>query len=328
MDVSSPWSALTANAALGSLNEVVRAAAVSDECAYARVEIAKKNDSPARHASEVAIRSEIERNFLGLRRLRVALEQAVSRNDVEAAREAYVRVLLRVQHAMQLDSEAATLVGDSGEKGQVHEASPAAVFSWPPPEPTAMKAVPLAEAVGSAGTVGEAADGLQRKLDRANNLEHAFFPLPDGGFALATRPQSFGDDGKSSEDPLAQNSPPSYLSFEYFRRLLYGHVGRYRVWLIAITGDAPFLNAAPQGTAIRSWATRGMPVLPSSIGTQPLNPAWHCVILLYELYQPSAEAETQVIRSDAKQGSGLSLPKHLEGAGLKFALAPSQQAGG
>ncbi|MGC4087934.1 MAG: hypothetical protein QM756_08560 [Polyangiaceae bacterium] len=246
---------------------------------------------------------------------------------LEAARGKYRGAAALVAKLQELEIAGATCVGGHEDKGEIREPPLPGVFSWPPPQPTARRALPLAQVAGGASTLGAAAEALQRTLDRAEIFEQAFFRLPDGGFALATRPQAFADDGKSGADPLAERNIPSYLSFEYFRRLLRGRVGRYRVWLIAITGDFKASDATAPAKAIQGWGAGGMPVLPSLIAGQPLKPDWHCVIFLYELYQPSAEAEAQVLGGDAKQGSGLSLQQHLAGAGLTFGIAPAQSGG-
>ena len=200
------------------------------------------------------------------------------------------------------------------------DTSPLPSFPWPPPRPTSKTRIESRWLVDPDGTLGDAAERLDRALGQARYEPPAYYAIP-GGFAMATRMEQIQEDGTPVDDALRWSTevPPRKIKSlgDYLRALLSAPEGFYRVIVFTFT-DRPVATSSVQVSEADAlaWGSDGGDRLPDSVASQPFTRQHRCLVLVYE-FQKVAGSEPTPHPDGAPPAS-----VHLQRSGISAALQP------
>lgn len=171
-------------------------------------------------------------------------------------------------------------------------------FEWPPPK--ASEEYVLPRSVFGDGSRPQVFSDIDRILVAALNAggyaARSYYSVPNG-FALATRIEQINEDGTPKTPPARFALEPEPVSIwqprEYFRALLKGVPGYYRVIVFILT-DTPFQASGERPTEAQAtgWVSSGVNVLPRAIGDLPFTRDVNCTALVYEFTRkPGADSD-------------------------------------
>lgn len=188
--------------------------------------------------------------------------------------------------------------------------------SGPPPLPLLrhLRSAPLASASTqfehrcTARSLGEAEAALLKKLDESGHHGRSLWKV-DGGFAIATRFESIGADGRPLPEPgrwVTGPISPNWWSVWFGQPVK----GRYRAFLFVVG------NNIPQSEALTFDALEGLIQddaynLPSVVARERLSADTRLRIFVYE-YERRVAGDTQLHQLTP----GLGVATHLTGAKL------------
>jgi len=162
-------------------------------------------------------------------------------------------------------------------------------FPWPP-SGSAFTSIPSEFVLKQGATkVRDVDDRLRAALAQAGYDNPGYYGIP-GGFVMVTRLEQF--DIKTGA-PLAgavrwstSPAPPSIFTAEYFRALIKGTSGHYRVIALVVTNQ-PFTRSGKEVTVADAskLAAHGSTSLPSNIKEQPYTEDYQCSAFVYEFLQ-------------------------------------------
>lgn len=193
-------------------------------------------------------------------------------------------------------------------------------FPWPPPRFTSRTRIDREWLVGADGTLGEAAERLERALGDAHYEVPGYYAIP-GGFAMATQMEQIEPDGTpvAAEQRWTTEPPPPRVKSlgDYLRALLTAREGFYRVIVFTFT-DQPVAASSKQvsGEEAEAWTGRGGDRLPEAIARQAFSRNHRCLVLVYE-FRKLAGSEPTANPDGAPPAS-----VHLERSGILAALQP------
>jgi len=166
-------------------------------------------------------------------------------------------------------------------------------FPWPP-NSSAVMSIPseLLVKAGSSAKLADVDNRLRRALQQGGYEKFGYYHIP-GGFVVVTQLEQF--DGATGT-PLADanrwsttTAPPRLFTLEYFRSLIKGTSGHFRVIAFAVT-NKPFQETgkvvAPSEAA--TLASGGSNSLPSDVRDQAYGEDYQCTALVYEFLQPNS----------------------------------------
>ena len=200
------------------------------------------------------------------------------------------------------------------------DTSPLPSFPWPPPRPTSKTRIETRWLVDPDGTLGDAAERLDRALGQARYEPPAYYAIP-GGFAMATRMEQIQEDGTPVDDALRWSTevPPRKIKSlgDYLRALLSAPEGFYRVIVFTFT-DRPVATSSVEVSEADAlaWGSDGGDRLPDSVASQPFTRQHRCLVLVYE-FQKVAGSEPTPHPDGAPPAS-----VHLQRSGISAALQP------
>ena len=201
-----------------------------------------------------------------------------------------------------------------------NDAEPLPSFPWPPPRPTSKTRIDRQWLVEPNGTLGDAAERLDRALGDARYEPPAYYAIP-GGFAMATRMEQIEPDGTPVDDELRWSTeiPPRKIDSlgDYLRALLSAPEGHYRVIVFTFT-DQPVATSSVKVSEAdaQAWGSDGADRLPDSIAGQDFSRQPRCLVLVYE-FQKRADSEPTP-HPDGSPPAAV----HLERSGITAALQP------
>lgn len=202
----------------------------------------------------------------------------------------------------------------------VSDPAPLPSFPWPPPRPTSKTRIDRQWLVEPGGTLGEAADRLDRALAEARYETPAYYAIP-GGFAMATRMEQIEPDGTPVDEALRWSTevPPRRIESlgDYLRALLSAPEGHYRVIVFTFT-DRPVATSSAEVSEAdaQAWGSDGADRLPESIARQDFSRQHRCLVLVYE-FQKRADSEPTPHPDGSPPAS-----VHLQRSGITAALQP------
>jgi hypothetical protein len=184
-------------------------------------------------------------------------------------------------------------------------------FPWPP-KASAFLSIPPPFVKNTQGetSLRDVGNRLQAAFNSGGYAQTSYYRVPDG-FALTSRLEQFKADGTPVADPYRWSLnvvPPKIFSTDYWRALISGQPGRYRV-IVFVVAPNPFAQTGKKIDSARAarLAIEGATALPQSVGDQPFTELHSCIALVYEFEKPSAEAETEF-----KENSSLMADVHLQ----------------
>jgi hypothetical protein len=193
-------------------------------------------------------------------------------------------------------------------------------FPWPPPRSTSRTRIDREWLVGPEGTLGDAAERLERGLMDARYELPGYYAIP-GGFAMATRMEQIEPDGTPLADELRWSTqlPPRRISSlgDYLKALFTAPEGYYRVIVFTVTDQPVAAGAAkPSEAEANAWSASGGDRLPQAIASQAFSRNHRCLVLVYE-FRKLAGSEPTPDPDGAPPAS-----VHLERSGILAALQP------
>ena len=186
-------------------------------------------------------------------------------------------------------------------------------FPWPP-DASAFATIPSGLLVkpGAAAKLGDVDDRLRAALRQSGYEQVGYYHIP-GGYVLVTQLEQFD---VTTGVPLSGEArwstkvipPKTSFSREYFRSLIKGTVGHFRVIAFAVSNE-PFNETGKE--IVPSQASKlviaGSNVLPSNIREQSYDDSYQCTALVYEFLQPNSGQAVFV------RNSGLLMSQHIQG---------------
>ena len=163
-------------------------------------------------------------------------------------------------------------------------------FPWPP-NGSAFTSIPSEFLLkqGGPAKIRDVDDRLRAALAQAGYENPGYYGIP-GGFVMVTRLEQF--DSKTGAPLAGANrwstspAPPPIFSVEYFRTLIKGTSGHYRVIALVVT-DQPFTRTGKEVTVSEAakLSARGSNALPADIKEQPYTENFQCSAFVYEFLQ-------------------------------------------
>lgn len=195
----------------------------------------------------------------------------------------------------------------------VHTSASASLpeFPWPPDAsavmtlPSALLATPGAEV-----KLGDVDARLGAALQKAGYEQRGYYHVP-GGFVVVTQMEQFD---AATGAPLAGANrwstkvvPPALFSKEYFRGLISGNAGHFRVLAFAVTKES-FNREGKEISAAEGFhlVDKAADRLPNEVKEEPYTGDYQCTALVYEFVHPNS-GQAQFVRS-----SGLLPSQHLQ----------------
>jgi hypothetical protein len=168
--------------------------------------------------------------------------------------------------------------------------NPLPEFPWPP-SGSAFTSIPSQFLIkqGAAPKIRDVDDRLRAALGQAGYENPGYYGIP-GGFVMVTRLEQFDI---NTGAPLAgavrwstSPAPPPIFSAEYFRALIKGTSGHYRVIAMVVT-NKPFTRSGKEITVpdAAKLSARGSNSLPNDIREQPYTEDFQCSAFVYEFLQ-------------------------------------------
>ncbi len=166
-------------------------------------------------------------------------------------------------------------------------------FPWPP-NSSAFVSIPselLVKQEGSA-KLADVDNRLRRALVQGGYEKLGYYHIP-GGFVVVTQLEQFdivtGAPLADSNRWSTTTAPPRLFTLEYFRSLIHGTSGHFRVIAFAVT-NKPFnetgkVVAASQAATLASGGSNS---LPADVRDQPYGADYQCTALVYEFLQPNS----------------------------------------
>ena len=188
---------------------------------------------------------------------------------------------------------AATNTNTSANVGPTSQANTLPEFPWPP-NSSAVMSIP-SELLVKPGTSAKLADvdnRLRRALQQGGYEKFGYYHIP-GGFVVVTQLEQFdGATGKPLADAnrwSTTTAPPQLFTLEYFRSLIKGTSGHFRVIAFAVT-NKPFQETGKVVAASEAatLASGGSNSLPADVRDQPYGEDFQCNALVYEFLQPNS----------------------------------------
>ena len=175
-------------------------------------------------------------------------------------------------------------------------------FIWPPPESSAMNAIPaefLKESVGETIYLHDVEQRILDALNSAGYYEKSYYSVPDG-FAIVTRLEQINYDGTSKEERHRWQTKvvplPKFTFKKYIKALVTANKGLFRIIVFIITPH-PFSQTGlkPSREEAIEWLSAGLNVLPSSIGKIEYSAKYNCHALIYEFEKLSFDKSAKTI---------------------------------
>ncbi|PWG03357.1 hypothetical protein [Sphingosinicella humi] len=164
------------------------------------------------------------------------------------------------------------------------------------------------------GRLGDVAQRLRSKLDGKGYDKVLYFGV-EGGFAMATELERFAADGSPvAEKRFSTGKIGGWLgAFDYFKRLVWGEDGRFRVFVFVVTNRAftPASYAATE-TDLGRWRSTGSLILPPRVSTTPVPSGTTVTLLVYE-FQADKGREGRLVAENER------LPFAIHAKSLGFA---------
>ena len=213
----------------------------------------------------------------------------------------------------------ATLLSTCADGG----ADPFPEFPWPPPQASASEVLPphLLSNIDGYMSVGDVDGRITAALDANGYYESSYLAVPDG-FALVTRLEQIESDGTPKEGPdrwsLDVAAPRPFALEEYFRHVLFGTPGHYRVIVFIVTPN-PFSQSDAQVTPdqFASWLAHGFNRLPDEVASLGYTADFATTALIYQFDRPTENDVVSLNFNDALPGR-----IHLERSGIWRELQP------
>jgi hypothetical protein len=189
--------------------------------------------------------------------------------------------------------------GQFGHPDEVAQELPDFPGGWPPTASSYAK-IPN-RAFYNASTFGEAMNIVADSLYDNGYTEVSYFATKDGGIALVTKLERFGEDGAVLPDnerwSMGQDS--KHDLFRILRNMYFEQRGRYRVFVFFLGPGLP-LESSPKTLTLeeaRSWRGTGKKeVLPIGVSKRPLGDA-QCIVAVYEF---ESTGKTTKLVSDSR----------------------------
>ena len=180
-------------------------------------------------------------------------------------------------------------------------------FPWPP-KASALLSIPPPFVKNPQGptTLRDVGNRLQHAFQQGGYAQTSYYHVPDG-FALVSQLEQFKTDGSPVEEPYRwsiKGVPPKFFSLDYWKTLIKGQPGHYRVIVFVVTTH-PF---AQRGEKIDSekasrLAIEGATALPKNLAEAEFTEDHSCIALVYEFEKTSAEAATEFKENSSLLGS-------------------------
>jgi hypothetical protein len=145
---------------------------------------------------------------------------------------------------------------------------------------------------GAVATLGDVDNRLRSAFLRGGYEKIGYYHIP-GGFVVVTQLEQFDP---TTGAPLAganrwstSVAPPRIFTLEYFRALIRGNSGHFRVIAFAVTNTL-FNQTGKVVTSAQAarLAAGGSNALPPDIKEQPYAEDYRCTALVYEFLQPNS----------------------------------------
>jgi hypothetical protein len=158
-------------------------------------------------------------------------------------------------------------------------------------------------------TLGDVDDRLRQALS-ANGYEDAGYYSIPGGFAIATAAEQFQSNGQPAARGRFSDSdrPPSTFSTDYWRNILSGREGRYRVIAFIVT-DQNYTGSekTPSFETGKNLIYQGAKFLPAEMRPIPFTARHKCIALVYEFGRDRKTGNIYYVRR-----SSLTATQHLQ----------------
>ncbi len=183
-------------------------------------------------------------------------------------------------------------------------------FPWPP-NASAFTSIPSEILVKqSPAKLGDVDDRLRAALRQAGYENPGYYGIP-GGFVVVTPLEQFDVKTGAPLDGAGRWSttpaPPALFTAEYFRALIKGTSGHFRVIAFAVT-DKPFTRSGKEVAVSQAakLSARGSNSLPSDMRQQEYNENFQCSAFVYEFLQSNSGQAKFIVNS------GLLASQHLQ----------------
>jgi hypothetical protein len=181
-------------------------------------------------------------------------------------------------------------------------------FPWPPRASTYTKLPPRYVFNTQGQTrLKDVAARLENALNSAGYKQRSYYGVPNG-FALVAQLEQFKPDGRPASDQyrwLLQIEPPRLFTVDYVSTLIKGKVGRYRLFVFAVSDDFFSQQSGKRVDSAQAYtlAIEGATTLPPAIGDRVITENYNCWALVYEfekarLDKPAEFKETTVIPAE------------------------------
>ncbi len=211
--------------------------------------------------------------------------------------------------------------GQFGHGDEPAPALPEFPAGWPPPEASSYAQIPDS-VFYNASTFGEAINTIAEALYDNGYTEVSYFATRNGGVALVTRLERFGDDGSvlPETERWSSGQDSEHDLFQMLRKMYFKTRGHYRVFVFFVGADFPWARSPRIVTLdeARSWH-RGQRavVLPKEVARRPLGDS-QCTVTVYEF---ESIGNTAML----VKGSRIPVELQLRRNGIVAALSPGRQ---
>lgn len=177
-------------------------------------------------------------------------------------------------------------------------------FPWPPPSPSAAKALPPGTCTNSTlDTLGVTAAKLERRLNRSAIREWRYYRVAENGFAIVTNQMQLDDTGSVVERAAEARTfvePKSLLSVEGLRRMVLATPGRFVVLVLVVTPlqfEVSPTSLSPEES--RDAVRLGSIQIDRDLARKTVNRA-NCIALVYE-YSSRNRVDAPIFSKTARQ---------------------------
>ena len=197
---------------------------------------------------------------------------------------------------------------------------PFPTFPWPPPQPSATEVLPrdLLNVGVSSAQLKDIDAKFTDALDLTGYYENSYFAVP-GGFALVTRLEQIESDGTPKAEPerwSIEVAPGSFSLAKYFRQLIVGTPGYYRVIVFVVTRYSfSQSNAQVTRKEATSWLNEGLNSLPTELALLYYTDDYDTTALIYEFARPTENDQANLTDPSTLLGR-----VHIERSGIWSAL--------
>lgn len=209
------------------------------------------------------------------------------------------------------------LSGSLGPRSKIEVPSPTPAalpdFPWPPKASTYTK-IPLQYVSNTQGQtrLADVAARLENAFRSAGYKQTGYYGVT-GGFALVSQLEQCKADGSPASEQyrwVLQTEAPSFFTVDYFRTLIQGKVGHYRLIVFAITTDEFFVQQnGKQVDSAQAYtlAIHGASALPQSLGNQPVTDRHTVWALVYEFEKSRLDSAAEF-----KENTAIPADTHLQ----------------